>query len=308
MESVFGHARDDLVGMAVGELFFDPDEGEAGDELRRYVADPEPRSIAVGLDLSARRADGSALPVTLGFASLDRDGETHLLVTVVDASDERGAETDLHRRTQTLEALHEATQDLLKTTDREAAAEAAVEYVEEVLDHSIAAIWLYDADRGLLEPVFWTVTADEVVGDHQTYTTEGRSISWEVFESGGLDGPRRHRIRTEHRRRGRGGARLDGRGHVRYGRRRAVRVPRDRSVKIRESDARNGGRDRPGRRAVSRPRSPGSPRRDRRRDRGPCRRRSSPESRSTPRAPRRTPRSRRRRGACRRRGRSRGRC
>jgi len=184
VESVFGHARDEVVGMAVGELFFDPDEGDAGDELRRYVADPERRSLSVGLDLCARRADGSALPVALGFAPFERDGETHMLVTVVDDSAERRAETDLHRRTQTLEALHEATQDLLKTTDREVAAEAAVEYVEEVLGHPIAAIWLYDADRDLLDPASWTAEADEVVGEHPTYTAEGRSISWAVFESG----------------------------------------------------------------------------------------------------------------------------
>ncbi|ELZ33826.1 multi-sensor signal transduction histidine kinase [Halorubrum tebenquichense DSM 14210] len=184
VESAFGHARDDLVGMAVGELFFDPDEGDAGDELGRYVADPEHRSVSVGLDLCVRRADGSALPVTLGFAPFERDGETRLLVTVVGDGDERTAGSGLHRRTQTLEALHEATQDLLKTTDREVAAEAAVEYVEEVLGHPIAAIWLYDADRDLLEPVSWTARADEVVGEHPTYTAEGRSISWAVFESG----------------------------------------------------------------------------------------------------------------------------
>ena len=135
VESVFGHTRGDVVGMAVEELFFDPDEGDAGDELRRYVADPERQSMSVGLDLCARRVDGSALPVALGFAPFERDGEAHLLVTVVDDSGEREPETDLYRRTQTLEALHEATQDLLKTTDREVAAEVAIEYIEEVLGH-----------------------------------------------------------------------------------------------------------------------------------------------------------------------------
>ncbi|PSQ56123.1 histidine kinase [Halobacteriales archaeon SW_8_68_21] len=184
VESVFGHARDDVVGMAVGELFFDPDEGDAGDELRRYVADPERRSMSVGLDLCARRAGGSALPVALGFAPFERDGEAHLLVTVVDDSGEREAESDLYRRTQTLEALHEATQDLLKTTDREVAAEVAIEYIEEVLGHRIAAVWLYDADQELLDPVSWTAKADDIVGEHPTYTAEGRSISWAAFESG----------------------------------------------------------------------------------------------------------------------------
>jgi len=84
----------------------------------------------------------SARDASLG--PFEHDGETYLVATIVDVGEERAEQAELHRRTRTLEALHEATQDLLKTTDREFAAEAAVEYVEEVLGHPIAAIWLYD--------------------------------------------------------------------------------------------------------------------------------------------------------------------
>jgi signal transduction histidine kinase len=90
----------------------------------------------------------------------------------------------LRRRTETLESLHEATRELLKTTEREAAAEAAVSYVDDVLGHPIAAIWLYDEESDALEPTVWTDTAEAVVGDHPTFGADEPSITWDVFESG----------------------------------------------------------------------------------------------------------------------------
>ena len=184
VESVLGYAPEALEGTALETLLADPDGGAAGRELRRLLADPEPRSMSAGLHLSARREDGATVPVRLSVGTFDRDGEAHLVVTLVDARAERAERAELHRRTRTLEALHEATQNLLKTTDQEVGAEAAVEYVEEVLGHPIAGVWLYDDERDALEPHAWTDTADEVVGDHPVFSADDRSISWQVFDSG----------------------------------------------------------------------------------------------------------------------------
>jgi signal transduction histidine kinase len=140
--------------------------------------------MAASIDLTARRADGGEVPVPVSLGPFEQDGERYLVVTVVDVREERAERAALHRRTQTLEALHAATQDLLKTTDREVAGEAAVAYIEEVLGHPIAAIWLYDEDREALDPLVWTDAAADVVGDHPVFSADDRSISWKVFESG----------------------------------------------------------------------------------------------------------------------------
>ncbi|GAB7009152.1 ATP-binding protein [Halorubrum trueperi] len=184
VESVLGYAPAELEGAQFESLVYDPDDGAAGQELHRYVTDPAPRSMAASLDLNACRANGTEVPVTVSLGPFEQDGETYLVVTLVDIKAERAEQAELHRRTETLEALHEATQNLLKTTDREVAAEAAVDYVEDVLGHPIAAMWLYDEGRTRLEPVVWTEAADDLIGDHPTFGADESSISWEVFESG----------------------------------------------------------------------------------------------------------------------------
>ncbi|MGQ3328266.1 ATP-binding protein [Halorubrum sp. FL23] len=184
VEAVLGYTPSEVEGTKFETLVYDPDGGEAGEELHRYVVDPQPRSMAASLDLHAQRADGSEVPVTLSLGPFDHDGETFLVATIVDVREERAQQAELHRRTRTLEALHEATQDLLKTTDREFAAEAAVEYVEDVLGHPLAAIWLYDESHERLDPIVWTDVADEIVGNHPTFGPDSSSISWDVFTSG----------------------------------------------------------------------------------------------------------------------------
>ncbi|GAB3692665.1 sensor histidine kinase [Halorubrum pallidum] len=183
-ETVLGYSPDELEGMAIERLIFDPADGSAGQTLHRYVTDPEPRSMSASLDLCARRADDTVMPVTLSLGPFERGGQTFLVITIVDVRAEKAERAALDRRTETLEALHEATQNLLKTTDREVAAEAAITYVEETLGHSIAGIWLYDEARNALEPVVWTEPADELIGDHPTFAADERSITWEAFESG----------------------------------------------------------------------------------------------------------------------------
>ncbi len=184
VESVFGRDPAALVGADMGTFLYDPEDGRSGEKLRERVANGEPRSMAAGLDLAVRRGDRNEVPVTVSLGPFERDDGTYLLVTVVDVSAEHAERAAVSHRTRTLEALHEATQDLLKTTDREVAAKVAVEYIEEVLGHPLAAIWLYDDDVDALEPIDWTSRADEVIGTHPTFDADGSSISWDVFESG----------------------------------------------------------------------------------------------------------------------------
>ncbi|MBP1921702.1 K+-sensing histidine kinase KdpD [Halorubrum alkaliphilum] len=204
VEAVFGRPSEALVGRDVADVLVDsgdPDEFS----WDRYFRDPTAVSIADGPDLYARHAShregadtdadddidesddadaDATIPVRIGLTPVDLDGETRVVTTVVDFSRERARNVELHRRTETLTALHGATQELLKTTDREAAAKAAVEYIDGVLGLSIAAIWLHDEETDTLEPAAWTDASDDLIGEHPTYTAGENSLSWEAFETG----------------------------------------------------------------------------------------------------------------------------
>ncbi|TKX75817.1 PAS domain-containing protein [Halorubrum sp. GN11_10-6_MGM] len=219
VEAVFGLDPDDLEGRSIGDVFEDPTELEwgGGGSTTPGEADPdgdggaasndrgsseargsrhdvtaliettragETRSMTDGFELAVRRGDGVLVPVRVSVGPFELDGDPYAVVTAIDVSNERTRRLALQRRTETLESLHAATRELLKTTDREAAAEAAVSYVDNVLGHPIAAIWLYDEGSDVLEPIVWTDTADEVVGDHPTFGADEPSITWDVFESG----------------------------------------------------------------------------------------------------------------------------
>ncbi len=214
VERLFGQSGSDLAGRSVGEPFADPStvvpegrgepgSGSAGEHSgnadgsgdgttgrsepfswETYLEDPRPQPLSDGPELYVRLPDGVRIPVRIGLTPVERSGTTSVVVTVVDFTRERARNAQLHQRSETLEALHEATQDLLKATDRETAAETGVEYIDDVLGLPLAAIWLYDSDRDALEPAAYTDAAADVTGDHPTYFPDERSLSWETFETG----------------------------------------------------------------------------------------------------------------------------
>jgi len=184
VKHTLGYTPADLEGETVEHLLH-PEDVEPHVILREtYMKDPKPRSLGSGLDLYALRADGTEVPVSVSLGPFEHDGETHILTTVVDVTTERAREAELHRRTRTLAALHQATQKLLKATDWELGAEAAVDYVEDVLGLPIAAVWIRDEDHDTLHPVAWTETAVAIVGDHPSFDLDDDSLVARAFSRG----------------------------------------------------------------------------------------------------------------------------
>ena len=184
VDRVLGYDPADLEGRVIEDLLHAPDRDEHELVRTAYLRDPKPRPMGSDLDLYARRADGSEVPVAISLGPIERDGDTFVVTTIVDISRKREREAKLHRRTETLAALHHATQELLKTTDEAVAAEAAVEYVEDVLRLPLAALWLHDERDDTLVPAAWTAVADDVVGDHPPFDVGGDTLVAEAFRDG----------------------------------------------------------------------------------------------------------------------------
>ena len=203
VESAFGYAPSDIEGESVETLLHAEDRDSHALMREAYMEDPKPRPMGSGPELSVLDADGTEIPVTISLGPVERAGETLVLATVIDVTEERARKIEFHRRTRTLAALHRATQELLKTTDRDLGAEAAVAYVEDVLGLPLAAIWLHEEEDDSLRPAAWTDTAEEVVGDHPVFGPESKGLVRKAFEDGEVmyvpnvhDEPERHNPET----------------------------------------------------------------------------------------------------------------
>jgi PAS domain S-box-containing protein len=159
-----------LVGETWRTLY---DEAEAD----RIEAEAEPALEGRGEwrgEPVGRRRDGSVFPQDLTLSALPGDG---LVCVVRDRS-------DAVEYRQTLEALQQATGDLLAADDPEAVAEVAVDAAVRALDLPLSAIFLHDVEADVLEPVAWSEAAAEALDDQPTFTGEEDSLAWDAFQSG----------------------------------------------------------------------------------------------------------------------------
>jgi two-component system, cell cycle sensor histidine kinase and response regulator CckA len=94
-EAAFGWTRDELIGRPVETLV--PQALAAAHVAHRtaFVDTPAARPMGIGLDLAARRRNGSEFPVEISLVPLDTPGGTLILATVVDITARRALESQL---------------------------------------------------------------------------------------------------------------------------------------------------------------------------------------------------------------------
>ena len=104
-ERLFGYPREELAGQPVEILV--PDAIRAGHpDLRAgYAADPQPRQMGAGLDLSARRRDGTTFPAEISLSAIDTDQGILVSAAVRDVTEQRQARDDLRRTNQNLQSF-----------------------------------------------------------------------------------------------------------------------------------------------------------------------------------------------------------
>ncbi|GAB3317516.1 PAS domain S-box protein [Haloplanus salinarum] len=91
--------------------------------------------------------------------------------------------TERRERRRRIEALHEATRELMAADSRQTVAERAVETARDVLGLQINSVYLYDGDADALVPAAVTDEAVELIGEPPVYDP-GESLSWEAFRTG----------------------------------------------------------------------------------------------------------------------------
>jgi len=92
MERLTGHRRDQLLGQSIDELVPEEIRGRHRMWENRYRAEPSPRMMGSGGELTMRQADGVLLPVEISLAPITTAGERMTVVSVRDVSAHREGE------------------------------------------------------------------------------------------------------------------------------------------------------------------------------------------------------------------------
>jgi PAS domain S-box-containing protein len=107
VRSMFGYEPELLIGQPVELLVPSAYKGGHRAHRLRYVADPTPRPMGVGLQLSALRQDGTEIPVEISLSSVQ--GDEHRVIAVIrDVTEQRKAERTMRNTLRMLEATHDA--------------------------------------------------------------------------------------------------------------------------------------------------------------------------------------------------------
>jgi PAS domain S-box-containing protein len=126
-EAIFGYGRGELIGQPLETLV--PSGLRTGhvSHRDRYFEAPRTRPMGAGLDLYARRKDGSEFPCEISLSTLATDAGMMALAAIRDITDRRRDRDDLRRAVRRLQAATEVAIAVGGETELERVLDAIVE-------------------------------------------------------------------------------------------------------------------------------------------------------------------------------------
>jgi PAS domain S-box-containing protein len=85
-ELLFGYSREEMKGKRVELLVPHASRSAHVEHRDRYMEDPRPRPMGIGMELSGMRKDGVSFPVEIGLSPFETQGETLVIAAVRDLS------------------------------------------------------------------------------------------------------------------------------------------------------------------------------------------------------------------------------
>jgi len=107
-EEMFGYLRDELLGQSVDLLVPDAIRRQHYRHRDSYLEFPRTRPMGTGLDLHARRRDGSLFPVEISLSPIQTEGGMHVTAVIRDVTERKRAEKEVRRLQQQYTAELEA--------------------------------------------------------------------------------------------------------------------------------------------------------------------------------------------------------
>lgn len=96
-ERLFGYQRGELVGQPVEVLIPESARDAHPAHRERYMAEPRPRPMGVGLELSGRRRDGSTFPAEISLSAIDTEEGILVTAAVRDVTEQRDIQAERER-------------------------------------------------------------------------------------------------------------------------------------------------------------------------------------------------------------------
>ena len=106
--AMFRCRSEELLGKSVEELVPGRFRDRHAGYRQHYQGNPATRPMGSGLDLWARRLDGTELPVDINLSPLQTDDGVQTMCVVRDITDRKRAEESLRRQAQLIELSHDA--------------------------------------------------------------------------------------------------------------------------------------------------------------------------------------------------------
>ncbi len=101
-ESLFGYKKNELNGMTMEALLPERYRGNHSKLRAGFNANPEPRRMGIGRDLTALRKDGSEFPIEIGLSFTRLQGQLLVMAFVTDISQRKKSEEALKRSEEQL--------------------------------------------------------------------------------------------------------------------------------------------------------------------------------------------------------------
>jgi PAS domain S-box-containing protein len=96
-EEMFGYVRDELLGQSVDLLVPDAVRHQHYRHRDNYLEHPRTRPMGTGLELHARRRDGSLFPVEISLSPIQTEGGMHVTAVIRDVTERKRAEKEVRR-------------------------------------------------------------------------------------------------------------------------------------------------------------------------------------------------------------------
>ncbi len=143
---VFGYGRDELIGRHVEMLVPGALRSAHVTHRDRYFESPRTRPMGAGLDLYARRRDGSEFPCEISLSTVAAETGMMALAAIRDITDRRRDRDELRRAVRRLQAATDVALAVGGETDLERVLEAIVERGRALVEARALVILLREGD------------------------------------------------------------------------------------------------------------------------------------------------------------------